>query len=160
MEKNSEHVDWADHLPFITMKLNTVPLTSTHHSPYFTLFGREKAVTGDEHRIIMDANPEVEATPDRMDVIHEAVANQSRSQFEGNRRRYDTRATVRKFKIGDTVYVKHREQSSKSKKITGKLNPVKKQAIVQQILGQDTYILIDSQSRSLGKYNAVDIMIR
>ncbi|RYE19575.1 MAG: transposase [Sphingobacteriaceae bacterium] len=160
LEKDAQHIDWADELPFITMKLNTVPLTATHQSPYFTLFGREKAQTGDEHKVILDANPELARTPERMEVIQQAVANQARTQFEVNRRRYDTRATVRKFKIGDFVYIKHREQSSKGKKISSKLNPVKKKAIIHNILGQDTYELIDSQSRSLGKYNAIDIMIR
>ncbi|XP_055307110.1 uncharacterized protein K02A2.6-like [Sitodiplosis mosellana] len=161
MERNEEHVDWADHLPFITMKMNSTPLTSTHHSPFFTLNGRERAQTGDEHTVILDANPETaQADFERMALIHEAVSDQSRTSFEENRRRYDTRARVRKFKIGDSVYVLHRELSSSVKKIAGKLNPVKKQATITKIIGNDTYELIDSQSRPLGKHNAKDIMVR
>lgn len=160
LETDGEHVDWADHLPFITMKMNCTPLTSTHQSPYYTLFGRERAQTGDEHKILLDANPETEQTAERMETIREAVADQSRTGFEENRRRYDTRAQVRKFKIGDSVYVRHRELSSAAKKISGKLNPVKKQAVVSNVIGEDTYELVDSQSRPLGKHNAKDIMIR
>lgn len=160
MEKNADHVDWADFLPFITMKMNSTPLTSTHQSPFFTLHGRERAQTGDEHTIILDANPEIQPTEERMTLIHEAVANQSRTGFEENRKRYDTRARERKFKIGDSVYVLHRELSSAAKKISGKLNPIKKQAFISKIIGNDTYELIDSQSRTLGKHNAKDIMVR
>lgn len=155
MEKEAEHVDWAEHLPFITMKMNSTPLTSTQQSPYFTIFGRERAQTGDEHKVLLDANPEIAPIPDRMEIIRDAVADQARTGFEENRRRYDTRSKIRKFKSGDSVYVLHRELSSADKKISGKLNPVKKQAI-----GNDIYELVDTQNKSLGKYNAKDIMIR
>lgn len=160
IEKDAEHVDWAEYFPFITMKMNSTPLTSTHQSPFFTLHGRERAQTGNEHTIILDANPEMTQTDERMELIHAADANQSRTGFEENRKRYDTRSKVQKFKIGDSVYVFYRELSSAAKKTSGKLNPVKRQATIAKVVGNDSYDLIDSQNRSLGKYNAKDIMIR
>lgn len=40
------------------MQLNSVPLTSTGQSPFFGVYGREKAQTDDEHRVLFDVNPE------------------------------------------------------------------------------------------------------
>lgn len=160
IETNGQHTDWADQLPYITMKMNTTPLTSTGQSPFYCLFGREKAQTGDEHAKLFDANPEQTNDRDRMDFIHENMANHSRAAFETNRRAYDLRSKVRKFNIGDIVYVHNRVLSSGPEQYTRKLAALRRQAVVKEKIGGDTYALTDLSGNDLGHYHANDIMLR
>lgn len=160
LETDGNHSDWADQLPFITMKMNTTPLTSTRQSAFFCLYGREKAQTGDEHRILFDANLERVPDRDRMEVLRDQIASQSRTAFETNRRTYDLRARVRKFNVGDVVYVHNRVLSSGPDQYTRKLAPLRKQAIVKEKIGQDTYALTDMSGGDFGHYHANDLILR
>lgn len=160
METDGEHSDWAEQLPFITMKMNTTPLTSTGQSAFFCLFGREKAQTGDEHRILFDANPERTPEKERIEVLRDQIATQSRTAFETNRRTYDLRARIRKFKVGDVVFVHNRILSSGADQYSRKLAPLRKQAIVKEKIGQDTYALTDMSGADYGHYHANDLMLR
>lgn len=160
LELDLNHRDWASILPYVTMTMNTTPLTSIGCSAFFCMHGREKAKTGDEHRLIFDVNPEIASNTDRMAMIREDVANQSRTAFETNRKVYDTRAQTRKFKDGDVVYVHNRVLSSGPEQYTRKLAPLRRQVIVKEKLGNDTYALVDLQGNDYGHYHANDIMIR
>lgn len=160
IEIDGKHTDWADQLPFITMKMNTTPLTSTGQSAFFCLYGREKAQTGDEHKLLFDANPDRTTDRDRMQIIHEQIADQSRSAYETNRRAYDTRAHVRKFKEGDEIYVHNRVLSSGPEQYTRKLAAIRKQARVRRKFGSDTYELADLAGNDIGHYHANEMMTR
>lgn len=160
IEIDGEHRDWADQLPYITMKMNTTPLTSTGQSSFFGLYGREKAQTGDEHKLLFDANPDRVPDDDRMAIIHDQMANQSRTAFEANRKVYNTRARVRVFKEGDVVLIHNRILSSGADQITKKLAPQRKQAVVKQRIGENTYELTSLGGDELGHYHANEIMLR
>lgn len=124
------------------------------------MFGREKAQTGDEHRILFDANPERTPEKERIEVLRDQIATQSRTAFETNRRTYDLRARIRKFKVGDVVFVHNRILSSGADQYSRKLAPLRKQAIVKEKIGQDTYALTDMSGADYGHYHANDLMLR
>lgn len=154
------HTEWASMLPKIIMNMNTTPHTSTGKSPYFILYGREKIHTGDEYKIIVDANPEQTYVPDRVNVIWEEVAEKSRNTFDTNKKRYNMRARVRKFKKGDMVRVSSKNLSNAADRFAAKLAPLRKQAYVSKIIGNDIYELVDSQQNVIGNYHANDLAIR
>lgn len=158
VERDLQHVDWADYLPLVTAKLNSTPLTSTGQSPHFSLYGRERTENGREHGIIRNANPEQVQDPHRMELIHESMANHSRTAFEANRQSYDRKAKVRKFIIGDQVYIKLNRLSNKANQYTAKLSPRRQQVTVLNKIGNDVYELADKSGKNIGKYHANDIM--
>lgn len=154
------HTEWAEMLPRIIMNMNTTPHTSTGKSPYYVLFGREKIHTGDEYKIILDVNPDQTFVPDRTEVIWEEAAEEARGTFEENRKRYNTRAALRKFNVGDQVRYAVRNLSSAADKFAGKLAPIRKNAYIAKIIGNDTYELMDTQQKPIGVYHANDLASR
>lgn len=110
--------------------------------------------------MIFDVSPELASDADIMALIHKDIANQSRTAFETNRRTYDTRAHARKFKQGDVVYVHNRVLSNGPEQYTKKLAPLRKQVVVKEKIGSDTYVLTDMQGNDYGHYHANDMMMR
>lgn len=158
--RHEAHEDWAKHLPLITMNLNDTPHSSTGYSPHFIVFGRERCTTGNEHRIILDANPDEDSSRERRECIHDDVEEALRTAFEEGRKRYDLRATHRKFKLGDEVYLKNRKLSNAGEKYMQKLG-AKIKARITKAIGTDTYQLAHAHTgEDLGVYNARDIYTR
>lgn len=165
MLRRADHTDWSSYLAKSIMRLNTVPRMPTGQTPHCIVYGREKAQSGEEHRLIGDVNhtdvsPE-EVTENR-GVIYENVAEQQRVAFEKNKQHYDLRARIRKFKPGDQVYIKNQIQSSAGDQITKKLAQVKKLAYIQQKVenATDMYRLSDSQGKEIGIYHANQLYSR
>lgn len=160
LQAKEEQIEWAKHLPRIVMTINTTATTSTSHSPYYIVFGREKSCTGDEHPIIGDANPPIDADPERLGLISDEAAESSKHAFEENKTRYNLRATVRKFHVGDQVYYTAKDLSSKANRFSSKLAPGKKKAIINKALGENTYELRAADGTIIGKYHANMIHMR
>lgn len=154
----SSHKEWADLLPQIVRDINTTPHTTTGKSPYYILFGREKVCTGDEYRILLDENPNQTADPDRAELIREEAAENARGRFEVNKKQYNTRARVRKFKVGDMVRCVNKVLSSAAEGFSQKLAPKRREAYVKAAVGKDTYELIDKSGKNLGMYHANDLI--
>lgn len=88
--RRANHVDWSSYLSNVIMKLNTTPRMPPGPSPYFIIFGREKCQTGDEHRLINDANHVIqseEVMKENREIIYEQAAEQQRAAFEQNKKR-------------------------------------------------------------------------
>lgn len=115
-------------------------------------------MTGDEHKLIVDANPPLDLSKERREFIYEEAAAKQREAFEINKRKHNLRAVVRKFKVGDSVLVTNRQQSSAADKFAQKLAPIKRRAIVTKVLGNDTYSLKDFQNKEIGTHHANDII--
>lgn len=160
--KRNEHVDWSSYLHKITMRLNTTPRSPTGQSPHFLVYGREKRHTGDEHRLIVDVNPPDEESDDRRDIIYEEAAETQRAQFEQNKNRYNLRASVRKFNVGQVVYIKNQQQSSAANEHSQKLAPLKRIAVVKSVVeyASDMYRLMDASGKEIGTYHANQIFSR
>lgn len=159
--EKSNHVDWAQHVHKVVMRLNTIPRTPVGHSPHEIVYGQPKTMTGDEHRLIRDANPPLGCEQERKEAMNKEVAEQQRERFELNKKQHDLRARTRVFRPGDVVYVKIHKQSDAGAKYTQKLAPMKRQAIIKEALGNseapNTYVLTDLQQKVIGKFHASDI---
>lgn len=158
MESHQDHVDWAGNLPFVTMVANTTSHSSTGHSPFYIVFGREKMHTGDEHRILAGANLPVDQSIDRKTLIHQQAAEQQRASFENNKKKYDMRTRERQFKEGDIVYVTNPKLSSKSDDYSRKLAPVKRTAVVKSKIGDGTYILSDGKTSRFQNLSGLKVL--
>lgn len=152
------HVDWAQYVNKAVMHLNTTPRMPTGQSPHYLVFGKEKTMTGDEHRLLIDINPPLDLSNDRRELIYEEAAAKQRDAFEINKRKHNLRAVIRKFKVGDSVLVTNRQQSNAADKFAQKLAPLKRRAIITQVLGNDTYSLKDFQNKEIGTHHANDII--
>lgn len=82
-------------------------------------------------------------------MIYEEAAKKQREAFELNKIKHNLRAVIRKFKLGDSVVVTNRQQSSAADKFTRKLAPLKSRAVITKVLGNDTYQLGDFQNRDI-----------
>lgn len=152
-----DHSNWADYVHRAVMYLNTNARIPTGFSPHYIVYGQEKTNTGNEYRVIRDINQPFDSETDKRNAIYEEAAENQRTAYEINRRRHDLRASTRKFKPGDIVFVRIQRQSSAGDKYTQKLAPIKKPAIVKTPMGSDTYILTDWSQKEIGKYHANDI---
>lgn len=156
-----DHSDWAHYIQKVVMRLNTIPRGPVGRSPHEIVFGLPKTMTGDEHKLLRDVNPPLGCEEERKEAMNEEVAARQREQFEINRKKHDLRARVRLFKPGDLVYVKIHKHSDAGAKYTQKLAPIKRQAIVKEVLGNvdapNTYLLMDLQQKILGKFHASDM---
>lgn len=158
----ADHTDWSSYLQKITMHLNTTPRMPTGQSPYFVVFGYEKCQSGKEHRLVVDANEPVDASEDRRELIYEQVAEEQRAAFEQNKRRYNLRTTVRKFKPNDQVFIKNPKQSSAGDSYAQKLAPLKQILFVKEPVenSSDMYVLMDGHGKTVGTYHASQIYSR
>lgn len=155
----ASHLDWSSYLHKVVMRLNTAPRHPTGQTPHFLVFGRERAVKGTHHKLIHDVNEPVEQSSERREFIEENVAEEQRAAFEKNKRQYNLRATVRKFKAGDQVFVRLHKQSSAGEAYAQKLAAPKRVVFVKGLVenATDTYVLMDEQQREIGTYHASDI---
>lgn len=161
LARASQHEEWAVLLPYVTMNINTTFHTSTGFSPHYLVFGQEKARDGREHSAIVDANPDQTTCTERRECIYDEAAEAQRAAFEAGKERYNLRANVRKFQVGDEVYLKNRQLSNKGEKYTKKLAQFKFRARIAKVVGTDTYLLTDPTSnKQYGVYNSRDIFMK
>lgn len=156
----ASHVDWSSYLHKVVMHINTTARTSTGQSPHYIHFGKEKAQTGNEHRLLNDATKDKVPETDRRELIYEESAEQSRAAFEQNKSRYNLRATQRTFNIGDMVYVTEQKKSNAGQKYAQKLAAKKKVGYIQEKVGTDTYLVVDNQRQTMGRFHAQQIFTR
>lgn len=157
MEKLLQHDDWASQVSKVIMGINTNARMPTGNSPHFIVYGCEKTMTGDEHRILNDVSEPIDNEKDRREAIYDEAAEKQRQSYEMNRRRHNLRATERKFNPGDCVFVDNHKQSDAGEKYSQKLAPLKRKAIVKEKVGTDTYLLLDWAGKDIGKYHANDM---
>lgn len=162
LELHAEQTDWEYFLPEVTMRINTLPHTSTGMSAHYIVFGRDKPQSGNEYRILIEANPQNTETEveDKREAIFDEAAEQQRATFEMNKERYNLRAVNRKFSVGDEVLISNMKLSSAGDRYTQKLAPKKVRARIKEKVGSDTYLLTDLQGKEIGRYNAKMIMTR
>lgn len=154
LQRHAEQRDWASYLAYVTMRLNTTPNTATGFSPHYLVYGHEKAETGDEHRIIMDATPGRTDDGERRELIRDEAAEAQRKQFEQNRKRYNLRAKPRNFQVGDEVFIDNKQLSSAADYYTRKLATKKIPVRISKALGSDTYLIVDRNGKEIGRWHA------
>lgn len=163
--RRAEQTDWSSVLAKTVMRLNTAPRMPTGQSPHFIVFGREKNQTGNEHKIIGDENQTERTDEEEAEfrgLIYDRVAEEERAMFEQNKKRYNLRASERKFNAGDIVYIKNQKQSSAGDMYTQKLAPLRIQAFIKERVenASDIYELIDGNGKLLGRFHANQLFTR
>lgn len=161
--EKADHVDWSSYLQKCVMRLNTTPRFPTGFSPHFLAYGREKAQKGVEHKLLADENPELnEEAEEKRELIYSQAAEEQRAMFEKNKARYNLRASQRKFKEGDCVWIKNMRQSVAGNDYTQKLAPIRKMVYIKRAVPNtsDMYEVIDSKNKLIGVYHATDIQTR
>lgn len=163
--KRAAHTDWSEVLDKVVMELNSAPRMPTGRSPHSIVFGKERSRDGREHKVIHDENSameEVGTAEERREMMNEAVIEQEKASFVKNREQYNLRATVRKFKQGDVVYMANTKQSSAGEQYAQKLAPLRKMGIVKEPApgARDIYVILDQNGKPIGNYHATQLTIR
>lgn len=161
LERAAQHEDWAAYLPYVTMNFNTMPHSVTKYSPHFIVFGHEKVRSGDEYRVIIDANPDADTAHENKDFRYDETAERNRAAFEQGKQRYNMRSNTRTFNVNDEVMIRKRKLSNAGDKYTKKLGPTKFAARIKNKIGSDTYEVVHrTTGEVLGIFNARDIFTR
>ena len=147
-----EHSVWESFLTRVVLDINTMPHTSTNYSPYFLHCGREFTRDGREFEVLVDVNPHTSREEDRMKSLRDEVRDRQFDTYRNSQRRVLPRTRIRKFKVGDEVYIPNNKLSSAGDRYNSKLAPKKIRAYVSRIVGSDSYELIDGNRRIIGNY--------
>lgn len=89
--------------------------------------------------------------------IQEFVQQKTKNNYAKTKQRYNLRTRAVSFKIGELVWRRTFQLSSKENQINQKLNPKFIPAIVREIIGANLYMLEDVASGKRGRYHAKDI---
>jgi transposase InsO family protein len=110
---NASGNNWDILIPFYLMAYRATPHGTTEHSPYFLLHVREMVLpTSQDLRAKM--SPELRGTEhecrlnhlkDSLRRAYQAVRKNSRKSHQINKGYYDRKAKLRKFAVGDVVYL-------------------------------------------------------
>ena len=101
---------WDRYIPFVTHAYNTSVSASTCYTPHYLFFGREACLPVD---ILLDRPaPKYRGADDykaeiieKMFLAHQMASRNSREAREKQKVQYDKRAKLRRFEVGDVVYI-------------------------------------------------------
>ena len=102
--------DWPDHLPYVVVAYNSTVHDATSFSPNFLTFGRELPMAVDivlgnvpgEHQTVNDYATHL---VERMESAYELVRQCLGKAAESNKARYDMKARLVTFEVGDKVWL-------------------------------------------------------
>lgn len=159
---DEDHRSWDENLPAITAAINSSKHEATGVSPHFANFGRELLLHTDLYTQEELNTPEdpMRAQDKRLSTIRriqEFVQQKIKNNYAKTKQRYNLRTRAVSFKIGELVWRRTFQLSSKENQINQKLNPKFIPAIVREIIGANLYLLEDVASGKRGRYHAKDI---
>lgn len=160
IDEDKNQTRWDEYLRRATDHLNRTPHTSTGVSPNYLHLGRELTLTGDEHTILNDANPDRDYSDDRYQVVMNEARAIQQHRYDDSRDTHNLRARKRNFQVGQEVWIPNKKQSKAGERYSAKLARPKIRAYVQSKDGEDTYTLIDGNGKTLGVYHSNDISTR
>lgn len=154
IENDAQQRDWDLNLAEIGCALNSAVHSSTNFPPYTVLLGYNMCTDGKHHLPIDVAEPNERKT---LEKIREQVAQNLRSAYETNKRRYDLRTRDVQYNVGDLVWKIHTSLSNASQYYSSKLADRYVKCQVAAKTGTNTYRLTDMQGRDLGIYSTRDL---
>ncbi|XP_037816152.1 uncharacterized protein LOC119606666 [Lucilia sericata] len=92
-------------------------------------------------------------------LIRDKIKDYMRKAYNKNSRTYNLRSRTKDFTVGQEVYRRTFNQSSKAEYYNAKLAPVGIKATVLRKIGQVYYELQDIESGNKGTYHAKDIWV-
>lgn len=160
LEGLKSHTEWEQYLTQIVRDMNITPHTSTNVSPYFLQYGREYVRHGNEHSLLLDANPDRELTKERRFVIHDDAGKTQREKYDLRKRKHDVGIVNRTFDIGQVVYIDNNKLSNAGQRYSAKLATKKIRVRIRNKVGNNTYEIETEKGKVLGNYHAQDIYTR
>ncbi|XP_061392848.1 uncharacterized protein LOC133328274 [Musca vetustissima] len=94
---------------------------------------------------------------DNLALIRNNLRRHISEAYKRNQNQYNLRARPISFEIGQEVYRRNFAQSSAEKAFNAKLSPLFIKSKIKEKLGQNYYILEDSDGKTVGTFHAKDI---
>ncbi|XP_055590104.1 uncharacterized protein LOC129742253 [Uranotaenia lowii] len=159
---DEDHRCWDENLPAITAAINSAKHEVTGVSPHFANFGRDLILHTDLYaQQHLNASDDPKITQDLrlsgIKRIQEFITKRIKKGHEDSKQRYNLRKRTVDFKIGDVVWRRKFNLSSKADHVNQKLNPKFVPAVIRNVLGANLYELEDVSSGKRGRYHAKDI---
>lgn len=155
---------WDSKISEVEEMVNTTIHSSTGLTPYRILYGHEKIIRGDEHRLEReDKEISTEARDDLRrqlnGIIFKIVTDNLRKSHEKSRKAYNLRH--RKFcptyRVGQKVYKRNFKHSSAAERYNAKYGPVYLPCVIVAKRGTSSYEVADSSGKVLGIFSAADL---
>lgn len=158
---NKDHRTWDNFVGLIQTAINSSKHESTSFTPYFTLFGTEMILNGNDHEwrnYNVDLNRENDRTSDldRQEVFAQVQGNMTKA-FNHYRHYYNLRTRPQRFSVGDTVFKINYVLSSKKDNFCSKLAHKRIKCRISEVTGNNTYRLEDLSGKDLGIYSGSQI---
>ena len=108
---NASHTNWDVVVPFYLMAYRATPNTVTNFSPFYLLHGREMPLPNSDNlkarvsRENPDHNRRLENLKTSLNAAYKYVNKSNKKAHQDNKSLYDRRAMLRKFKVGDILYL-------------------------------------------------------
>lgn len=93
-------------------------------------------------------------------LIHEQALENNYDSFKENARKHNTRSTIRKFEIGQPVYIDNMHKSDKLLGYAQGLAPKKISGFIHGIVGSNIYAIVDENEQFIGNWHALKISVR
>ncbi|KXJ62483.1 hypothetical protein RP20_CCG007142 [Aedes albopictus] len=155
---------WDTRIPEVEEMINTTVHSSTGFSPYRILYGHEKVIKGEEHRMERDEGelPMEVREKHREEIggnIREIVKRNLDKSDEKHRKVYNLRFKkfAPTFEVGQKVYKRNFRQSSAADHYNAKYGPLFIPCTIVAKRGSSSYELSDEQGKSLGVFSASDL---
>ena len=108
---NASHTNWDVVVPFYLMAYRDAPNTVTKFRPFYFLHGREMPLPNSDNlkarvsRENPDHHQRLQNLKASLHAAYKCVTKANKKAHHNNNRLYDRRAKLRKFKVGDSVFI-------------------------------------------------------
>jgi transposase InsO family protein len=151
------HKKWDEKLPEIGYALRTALHESTNFTPYEIVFGMKMRTTGDEHNQNKQQSDEERLS--HLKQIRDQVKTNLLKAHEKNKKYYDLRTRARKFKIGDSVYVRNFKLSDAVNQYSAGIARNWRPGIVTKVVNDNSYEITGANNKVIGIFDVKDIKV-
>lgn len=153
---------WDQNLSAISCALRNSVHQSIQMSPYHAVFGFDMITHGSTYKLlkklqVIDEPHLTLARKDELYLLRKNLKIHLAKAYETNRSQYNLRSRPISYSVGQEVYRRNFAQSNQEKKFNAKLAPLYLKSIIKEKVGNNYYILQDTDGRILGTYHAKDL---